>query len=74
MDISKKNRGGLIETNRFASISAQKSQEQSRIEDFINLGYSMVYLNKRCLPWIGIHSVTSDKVMERVLKIKKADC
>ena len=58
--------GKLTGTVRFASANALRGAEQSRRDDIESIGYLLVYLLKKRLPWQGAPGKTK---MERYLKI-----
>ena len=70
--ISQKRRTGLIGTARFASVAAHRKLELSRKDDLESLGYSIVYLFKGTLPWIGLESVMFDERIEEIKLMKES--
>ena len=60
-------------TINFASYNALKGKEQSRRDDLISLGYILIFLFKKKLPWnLNIHNFSNDKYIE-LMKIKKTN-
>jgi serine/threonine protein kinase len=47
---------GFVGTPRFASISAHRQLVQGRKDDLESLGYMLVFLAKKKLPWMNIKS------------------
>ena len=60
-------------TMNFASYNALKGKEQSRRDDLISLGYVLIFLFKKKLPWnLDVHNFNNDKYNE-LIKIKKTN-
>ena len=58
---------------KFISINGNKGYEQSRRDDLESLGYMLIYLAKKYLPWEKAANLTNVKLLKRyeeVLKIK----
>ncbi|KAL4493420.1 hypothetical protein ABPG72_007428 [Tetrahymena utriculariae] len=58
-------------TARYASINAQKYFEQSRRDDLISLGYSLVYLMRGRLPWQDYRVLQKKEKYEKILEKKQ---
>ena len=66
-----KNIGHFIGTSRYASIYAMSGKEQSRRDDIISIGYMIIYLMKKGLPWQGIKSNNYKECFNKVYEMKK---
>ena len=66
-----KNIGRAIGTARYASINAMSGKEQSRRDDIISIGYMIIYLMKRDLPWIIIKGNNHYERYKKEYKMKK---
>ena len=68
----KENRS-LVGTARYASINNHLGIEQSRRDDLESIGYLIIYLIKRKLPWQGCYGSTKiekyNKILEKKLSI-----
>ena len=54
---------------RYMSINSNKFYEQSRRDDLESLGYTLIYLIKKTLPWINIEKLNIDKI-EKYRKVR----
>ena len=63
---SKKINGSL----RYMSINSNSYYEQSRRDDLESLGYMLIYLIKKTLPWISIEKLNISK-MEKFRKVRE---
>ena len=59
-------------TYLFMSINTQLKYRPSRRDDLESLGYMLVYLAKKSLPWLGLKESESSTKMEMVLSKKRA--
>ena len=66
-----KNTGRFIGSLRYASIYAISGKEQSRRDDIISIGYMIIYLMKKGLPWKGIKSNNYKECLSKVYEMKK---
>ena len=59
---------------RFMSVNANKGYELSRRDDLESLGYTLIYLAKNHLPWVGTDSLKLDKeiIVQAVYKLKSS--
>lgn len=62
----------LSGTARYASMNMHDGIEQSRRDDLESLGYVLVYLINRTLPWTGIKKATGKEQYFLIGSIKKA--
>lgn len=60
----------LTGTARYASLHTHMGEEQSRRDDLESLGYVMVYLIRRKLPWMGAGGQDRKEQHARIMKIK----
>ena len=60
----------LTGTVRYASIHTHLGEEQSRRDDLESLGYVMVYLVKRHLPWMQSGGKDKTEMHQRIMKCK----
>jgi len=60
----------LTGTVRYASIHTHLGEEQSRRDDLESLGYVMVYLIKRKLPWMNAGGASKKEQHERIMSLK----
>lgn len=60
----------LTGTVRYASIHTHLGEEQSRRDDLESLGYVMVYLVKRHLPWMGSGGKDKNEMHRRIMECK----
>lgn len=60
----------LSGTARYVSINMHKGIEQSRRDDLESLGYVLVFLIKKTLPWIGINAATGKEKNFLIGKVK----
>ncbi|KAL0265758.1 UNVERIFIED_CONTAM: hypothetical protein PYX00_011473 [Menopon gallinae] len=60
----------LSGTARYVSINMHKGIEQSRRDDLESLGYVLVFLAKKTLPWIGINAATGKEKNFLIGKVK----
>jgi serine/threonine protein kinase len=60
MPIKRKGGAGdeILGTHDFASLNSHFGQELSRRDDLISLGYALVFLAKRNLPWSNVKRKT----------------
>jgi serine/threonine protein kinase len=66
-----KDNRGVTGTARYASLSAQMGNEQSRRDDLEAVGYVLCYLIKGGkLPWIGLKAKKKEK-LQLLIKLKK---
>ena len=63
----------IVGTARYSSLTNHRGQKQSRRDDLFSLGYVLVYLAKRRLPWQGIKTSTRD-YREKWRKVKNVKC
>lgn len=60
----------LSGTARYVSINMHKGIEQSRRDDLESLGYVLIFLIKKTLPWIGINAATGKEKNFLIGKVK----
>ena len=60
----------LTGTVRYASVHTHLGEEQSRRDDLESLGYVLVYLIKRKLPWMNAGGNDKKEQSERIMSIK----
>lgn len=60
----------LTGTIRYASVHTHLGAEQSRRDDLESLGYVLVYLIRRKLPWMNAGGATKQEQHERITNIK----
>jgi serine/threonine protein kinase len=60
----------LTGTLRYASVHTHLGEEQGRRDDLESLGYVMLYLCKRTLPWVNVKGETPAARAARVLALK----
>ena len=65
------NIGKFTGTSRYASIYAMKGYEQSRRDDIISIGYMIIFLMKRGLPWQAIKGSDYKECYKKLYKMKK---
>lgn len=73
LDLMKRSRKGFRGTVKFASISAHLGHEQSEKDDLESLGYVLIYLFTKSLPWSHCQHSKNEKndVKNEILQIKK---
>ena len=54
---------------RYISINCNKGYEQSRRDDLESLGYMLIFLAKKYLPWVEIENTIKDDKVLQVMKI-----
>ena len=69
--ITSKNIEKFYGTSRYASIYAMSGKEQSRRDDIISIGYMIIYLMKRNLPWIKIKFKNFKECYNKIYEMKK---
>lgn len=60
----------LSGTARYVSVNTHKGIEQSRRDDLESLGYVLVFLIKKTLPWMGVNAATGKEKNYLIGKIK----
>lgn len=65
---------GLVGTPRFASVNAHEEKEQSRKDDLLSLGYTLIYLYQGILPWINLPIEDPEKKLQEIKSLKKSFC
>lgn len=60
----------LTGTIRYASVHTHLGAEQSRRDDLESLGYMLIYLLKRKLPWMNAGGATKQEQHDRITNIK----
>ena len=59
---------------RFMSVNSNRGYELSRRDDLESLGYTLIYLAKKYLPWVGTDNLNLDKeiIIQAVYKLKSS--
>lgn len=60
----------LSGTARYVSVNTHKGIEQSRRDDLESLGYVLIFLIKKILPWMGVNAATGKEKNYLIGKIK----
>jgi len=63
---------GFVGTSRYSSINAQMGIEQSRRDDLLAIGYTLMYFIRGHLPWQGIQADTAKEHDRMVLECKRS--
>ena len=71
--ISPKNTGKFNGTFLYSSPDAVKGKESSRRDDLISLGYMLIYLLKRNLPWISYSEKLDKEKYKQLLYLKETN-
>jgi len=66
-----KNLGKFTGTSRYASIYSMAGNEQSRRDDIESIGYMIIFLMKRKLPWQGIKGNSYKECYHKLYIMKK---
>ena len=69
--IKPKNLGKFTGTSRYASVYALAGYEQSRRDDIESIGYMIIYLMKKKLPWQGIKGHSYKDCYNKLFLMKK---
>ena len=69
--ISPKNLGKFTGTSRYASVYAMAGNEQSRRDDIESIGYMIIFLMKKRLPWQGIKGNSYKECYHKLYLMKK---
>ena len=69
--ISPKNLGKFTGTSRYASLYAMAGNEQSRRDDIESIGYMIIFLIKKKLPWQGIKGHSYKECYHKLYLMKK---
>lgn len=69
--IKRKSDFDILGTHDFASLNSHYGQELSRRDDLISLGYALVFLAKRNLPWSNVKRKTQQKKLVKVQEMKE---
>ena len=66
-----KNLGKFTGTSRYASVYAMAGNEQSRRDDIESIGYMIIFLMKKKLPWQGIKGHSYKECYHKLYLMKK---
>ena len=66
-----KNLGKFTGTSRYASVYAMAGNEQSRRDDIESIGYMIIFLMKKKLPWQGIKGNSYKECYHKLYLMKK---
>ena len=69
--ICPKNLGKFTGTSRYASVYAMAGNEQSRRDDIESIGYMIIFLMKKKLPWQGIKGNSYKECYHKLYLMKK---
>ena len=69
--ITQKNLGKFTGTSRYASVYAMAGNEQSRRDDIESIGYMIIFLMRKKLPWQGIKGNSYKECYHRLYLMKK---
>ena len=69
--IKPKNLGKFTGTSRYASLYAMAGNEQSRRDDIESIGYMIIFLMKKRLPWQGIKGNSYKECYHKLYIMKK---
>ena len=69
--IKPKNMGKFTGTSRYASLYAMAGNEQSRRDDIESIGYMIIFLMKKKLPWQGIKGNSYKECYHKLYMMKK---
>ena len=69
--IKPKNMGKFTGTSRYASLYAMAGNEQSRRDDIESIGYMIIFLMKKKLPWQGIKGNSYKECYHKLYLMKK---
>ena len=69
--IKPKNMGKFTGTSRYASVYAMAGNEQSRRDDIESIGYMIIFLMRKRLPWQGIKGNSYKECYHKLFSMKK---
>ena len=69
--IKPRNLGKFTGTSRYASVYAMAGNEQSRRDDIESIGYMIIFLMKKKLPWQGIKANSYKECYNKLYLMKK---